>query len=269
LKPGVRTRAELGHRQKKGHFVFKKTLAAAFGAAVIAMGVGGVAQAAPCEGLTCPGVLPASVAPSAAAILPALPAAGDRDLTRLGASGFYSYNTPGLDTQQSVAYVVTPGPWDAAPASVKGLVTNLQPAERTSKWLVVYGNGEVDSGPWAPAAAAARAQGPKARAAAALTACDSTYFCVYTNEDFGGTKCQWASTGVWQTMSGSSCYLNGESMTNTRGAWSLIKRNDGANYCAQPTSSDRSLANNGFSNRTTDTYNSTSSTKQSGWNCVN
>jgi hypothetical protein len=235
------------------------------------MSVGGVAQAAPCEGLACPGVLPVGAAPQASSVLPLLPDAGSRDLTKLGTSGFYSYNTPGLDTQQSEAYVVTPGGWDATPAAVKALAPNLLPAERTSKWLVIYANGSVDSGPWAPDAAAARAsraRGPKAHTAA-LSDCVSPYFCVWTSTSFSGTKCQWSSTSTWQSMSGSSCYLNGESMANTRSAWSLIKNSSSANYCAQPLSSDSNLANNGFSNNTTDTYNSTSSTRQSGWNCAN
>lgn len=254
--------------------MFKKRLLTALGAIVAAMTLAATAHAAPCEGLACPNVLPAGSVPQST-FLPTLPG-GVKDLTKLSSSGYYTYNTPGVDSQRSVAYVVTPGTWVAAPAAIKQLPIgdHLLPAEVASKWLVIYGSGTMESGPWAPEPTASAAQktkragGVKAFAAAASD-CVSPYFCAFTNTSFGGNKCQWASTGVWQSMSGTSCYLNSESMVNTRSAWSLIKRNDGANYCAAPISQDASLSNNGFSNNSTDTYNSTATTKQSGWNCTN
>ena len=243
------------------------------GALLAVLALATTANASTCEGLACPSVS-AGVVPDST-FLPILPD-GVRDLTTLKVSGFYAFNTPGLVSERGVAYVVTPGTWDSAPTGIRSLplANDLQPAERTSKWLVIYGPGVMESGPWLPRSATATASKAKRRSgvnaiAAALTDCGSPWFCVWTGTNGSGTKCQWQSVGVWQSMSGTSCYLNGESMANTRSAWSLIKRNDGRNYCAQPISSDSTLANNGFSNVTTDTYNSTATTKQSGWNCAN
>lgn len=260
--------------------MFKKRLAAVLGAGVAALSFGASAQAAPCEGLACPNVLPAGSVPPTL-LLPQLPDAVSRDLTKLSVGGYYAYNTAGAASQQSVAYVVTPGAWDTAPAAVKGLVDRLVPAERASKWLVIYGKGAMESGPWndgfsATAAGATKGGAGKTRgggkrkaSAAALSDCFYPWFCVWTGTNGTGTKCQWQTVSVWQTMSGTSCWMNGESMRNTRTAWSLIKRSDGRNYCAKPNSPDSTLSNNGFSNLTTDTYNSTSGNKLAAWNCAN
>lgn len=267
------------------------------GSVIATFGLAASAGAAStCVGLACPGVLPAGSVPQGE--LPTLPAADDggRDLTQLKVAGYYAVDTPSLDARRSVVYVVTPGTWNTTPSVVQGLVDHLVPAQRTTKWLVIFGKGAFESGPWAPdpaatsAASVERGMGKAARSggkakqrprgkvkqqggarafAAGLSACSSPYFCVWTNTGYSGNQCQWQSVSVWQSMSGWSCYLNGESMANTRSAWSLIKRDDGRNYCAKPISTDSTLANNGFSNRTTDTYNSTAASKQSGWNCVN
>jgi Peptidase inhibitor family I36 len=188
-------------------------------------------------------------------------------------TGYYSYTQP--DGQQAVAYVVAAGQWDAAPVEIKQLplAANLMPIEKSSKWMVIYGPNALADGPWAPQANASSARtttrdGVKAHAAAASD-CVSPWFCVFTDGSFGGTKCQWQSTGVWQSMAGTSCNLAGSSMVNRRTGWSLLKRTDGANYCAVPGSQDASLGSNGFNDNTYETYNSTATTKQSAWNCVN
>lgn len=239
------------------------------GALAVAAVFSSSAHAAPCGSLACPGVLPAG-SPAQSAVLPQMPAEL-KDLPSVGGSGFYTYNTPGLDGQREVAYVVKPGDWGKTPDEIKKLVVApLLGAEMTSKWLVFYGPGTMASGPWSGQATIARKisrSGVTAHAAAASD-CHSPYFCIFTDSGFNGYKCQWADTGVWQNMSG-NCNMSASSMVNTRGAWSLLKRTDGRNYCAVPGSQDSSLSNNGFNDNTYQTYNSTSTTKSTGWNCAN
>ena len=226
----------------------------------------------PCDGLACPGVLPAS----SSAYDPSIPSVSDpRDLSKQQTSGFYAYGDAA--GRRAVAYVVAPGSWATAPSEVKALplANDLLPAEKTSKWVVIYGPGEMASGPWASTTSATiasvgkrKSAGPKAHTAAASD-CVSPWFCVFTSTNFSGTKCQWQDTGIWQTMP-TDCINNAESMVNRRNGWSLLKRtSDNANYCAQPNSQDSTLSNNGFSNNTYETYNSTSTAKLAAWNCAN
>lgn len=235
------------------------------------MALAATASAKPCEGLACPGVLPAASA-AHDPLLPTVPSADA--LSKVRTSGFYAYNTTAVDGERAVAYVVTPGDWSSAPAEIKDLplAADLLAAERTTKWMVIFGPGTMESGPWTPAVSAASARTAKHHAPTAVTAaasdCVSPWFCVFTDASFGGTKCQWQDTGVWQSMP-SSCNLAASSMVNRRGAWSLLKRTDGRNYCAVPNSQDSSLSNNGFNDNTYETYNSTSTTQQFGWNCAN
>ncbi|HEX8095514.1 hypothetical protein [Jatrophihabitans sp.] len=212
------------------------------------------AHAVPSYGLASPGVLPAGAVPDSSR-LPTLEG-GVKDLTKLTVSGYYAFNAPGLAGHRGVAYVSTPGTWADAPAAIKQLPVSqsLLPAERTSKWVVIYDPATMESGPWAPASTAS------------ATGCVAPWFCLYTGSSFSGYRCQWQSTGVWQPISGTSCATSTQSMANPRSYWSLIRRGDGNNYCARPLSEDTSLADNGFSNSTY-TYNSTSTTAQSSWNC--
>lgn len=249
----------------------KQISAALLAVSAIALGASG-AQAASCEqGLACPGVLP-NGSPAQSTFVPTLDSASD--LGKVASSGYYAYNSPGgasgIDSQRVVAYVIRPGDWSSAPGEVTTLVDHLLPAEKTTKWVAIFGNGAMMSWPWTTQATAARLvaqSGIKAHAAAASD-CVSPWFCVFTDSNFGGNMCQWQSTGVWQTMP-SSCNLAASSMVNRRGAWSLLKRTDGRNYCAVPNSQDAALSNNGFNDNTYETYNSTSTTKQSAWNCAN
>jgi hypothetical protein len=257
VRPGASTRArEEPGNQGKG-VKMRKQILSAFAVAAAVAAFAPTAQAAPCLGLACP---------SASSLLPAVPSA--QDLTNVQASGYYSY---GVGAQRAVAYVVARGQWASAPADIKALplAAHLLPAETTSKWLVILGPDAMESGPWAPEPAAVTARASVKAHAAAASDCVSPWFCVFTNGSFGGTKCQWQSTGVWQVMP-SDCTLQASSMVNRRSAWSLLKRNtDNRNYCAVPNSQDSSLSNNGFNDNTYETYNSTSGTKLSGWDCAN
>jgi hypothetical protein len=229
------------------------------------------ADAAGCQGLACPGVLPAASAASAVV----MPTVAPEDLTTIRTSGFYAYAPHGAAAgQRAVAYVVAPGTWASAPAEIKQLplADDLLPEERTSKWMVIYGPGTMASGPWPVPAAAARASRHKPGGAtahtAALTDCTSPWFCTWTGGTFNDTKCQWQDTGVWQDMG--SCYMAASSMANRRNAYSLLKRySDGRNYCALPNSSDASLDSNGFNNNTYIAYDSTAAGRLPEWNCAN
>jgi hypothetical protein len=249
----------------------RKQLLTALGAIAAVTAISSSAQAAVCEGLACPGVLPAS----SSAHSPLLPAVAPQDLSRVRASGFYAYDTLGIDSQRAVAYVVAPGDWASAPQEIKQLplADDLLPAEISSKWMVIYGPGAMASGPWGPGPNATAARKVKHRRitahAAAASDCVSPWFCTFNGGTFTGTKCQWQSTGVWQTLP-ADCIAQASSMVNRRNAWSLMKRNtDSRNYCAIPNTQDADLSNNGFNNNVYETYNSTSTTKLSAWNCTN
>lgn len=178
------------------------------------------ADSAPgCQGLACSGVLP----PESAAHDPNVPTvASPDDLNGIPASGYYAFRAAG--NQRVVVYAVAAGDWASAPAEIKQLPLgdDLLPAERSSKWLVIYGSGAMMSGPWPAKASASAAhhgkrRGPRAHTSAASD-CVSPWFCVFTNTSFTGNKCQWQSTSVWQVMP-SSCYADAESMVNRRNAW--------------------------------------------------
>jgi hypothetical protein len=192
-------------------------------------------------------------------------------LEGVDASGFYR-----IADEDVVVYAVAAGDWASAPAEIRQLPLgeNLLASEKSSKWMVIYSGGAMMSGPW-PAKASAAATGRRKRSgrrahAAAASDCASPWFCVFNNTNFSGNKCQWMDTLMWQSMGG--CWHDAESMVNRRNAWSLIRRDpDDRKYCAVPNSLDATLANNGFSNNASETYNSTHSggNKLPGWNCAN
>ncbi|HMJ32930.1 MAG TPA: peptidase inhibitor family I36 protein [Baekduia sp.] len=248
----------------------RKQLLSALAAIAVVTAMASTASASACQGLSCPGVLPDNSA-AQNVLLPTVPNA--EALANIRTSGYYAYNTPGSDGQRAVAYVVAPGEWATAPAEVKQLplADDLIPVERASKWMVIFGPDAMMSGPWAPQPTAAAARKTKHHGATAYAAaasdCVSPWFCVFTDGSFGGNKCQWQSTSVWQSLG--SCNQLASSMVNRRSAWSLLKRNDGSNYCAVPGTQDASLSSNGFNDNTYETYNSTSTSKLSAWNCAN
>ena len=250
----------------------RKQLTLALMTVTVAAIFSSTAYGATCQGLACPGVLP-SESTAHDSQLPKVASA--QDLAKVQASGFYAYGTTDARGAEAVAYVVAPGSWATAPDEIKELplAEHLLPAETTSKWLVIYGPAEMQSGPWAPQVSGVGLRDAGSLGGvvtpAAASDCTSPWFCVFTDSNFGGTKCQWQSTGVWQTMP-TSCNLKASSMVNRRSAWSLLKRNsDNRNYCAVPNSQDSSLSNNGFNDNAYETYNSTSTTKLSAWNCTN
>jgi hypothetical protein len=221
---------------------------------------------AACQGLACPGVLPAD---SSADDSNVPEVATSDELEGVDASGFYR-----IANEDVVVYAVAAGDWASAPTEIRQLPLgdHLLATEKASKWMVIYAGGAMMSGPWPAKASAAatrhrKRSGPRAHAAAASD-CMSPWFCVFNNTGFSGTKCQWIDPLVWQGMG--NCTLDAESMVNRRNAWSLIRRApDDRKYCAIPNSQDSTLVNNGFSNNGYETYNSTSSTKLAGWNCTN
>jgi hypothetical protein len=230
----------------------------------------GSAGAASCDaGLACQGILPAS----SAGMSPVLPTvAGPRDLTNVSASGYYAFTKPINDGGgRAVAYVVLPGTWSSVPSEIKQLplADDLLPAEKTTKSLIIYGPGTMESWPWAPDAPAAAASTHKKVKAhtAAASDCTSPWFCLFNDPNFGDHKCQWQSTGSWQIAGG--CYYAASSMVNRRGGYSLIERAYADHYCALPNSQDASLSNNGYNDNATETYLSTASTYHSEWACTN
>lgn len=215
---------------------------------------------APCEGLDCPGLalqVPATSSQTATLTPDAL--------KTVQLSGFYDVGSAGPEQTRVVAYVAAAGQWDAAPPEIKALADNaLSATDRASRKIVVYGPGALTVSETPATAATSDTVTPMS-----YDDCASGWFCVWDGGSGSGSgdRAQWQSVGVWQGMGG---FVNrASSMRNNRSAWSLLKRSDGANYCAQPISRDDSLSNNGFNNNTASTYNSSSQTQSSGWSCAN
>ncbi|WP_030753057.1 peptidase inhibitor family I36 protein [Streptomyces sp. NRRL S-31] len=68
----------------------------------------------------------------------------------------------------------------------------------------------------APAATASAPATPKTSAAAAVFRCDPGHFCIYSDWDGGGTRCQWTSEKVANTADLCSFIRNGK---NVRSLW--------------------------------------------------
>lgn len=249
--------------------MFGRTLLVAGTVALAAASFASVASADQCLGLDCPGVTP----PSSEAHDPSIPVVDQpRDLESKRASGFYDFGTKGAPETRAVAYVVAPGDWAATPSEIKQLpaAQTLTATERSRNTIVFYGPQAMTTVPPATATAArySKNKRPKARAAA-FSDCPSGWFCLFDDYNGTGARGQWSSTGYWQNLIDFGWQSRGTSMNNRRNGWTLLERYDGARYCAIPNSQDGSLANNGFNNNTTRVYLSTSTTKQSAWNCSN
>lgn len=222
------------------------------------------APAAECEGLACP-----SANIEAAAAHAPLAALTPAEVDATTASGFYDVGTRGEARTKQVAYIAAAGQWNDAPAELRERFgESLSATDRSERKIVIYGPGAIASH-----------EAPKAKLTVGVPAesgvitpmaysdCPSGWFCIFDGGSGTGDRYQWQSVGVWQGMGGA--VNRASSMRNRRTGWSLLKRNDGRNYCARPISQDDSLANNGFNNNTSSTYNSASETQSSAWNCAN
>ena len=219
------------------------------------------ASAAPCAGLDCPDAL----VTTAAAHGPLAMLTPTEVESATTVSGFYDVGTKGEAGTRQVAYIAAAGQWSAAPAEIrKRFGAELSSADRSSRKVVVYGDGAIAS---FESPESALTTGGGTIAPMAYNDCPSGWFCIWDGGSGTGDRYQWQSVGVWQGMGGA--VNRASSMRNRRSGWSLLKRNDGRNYCARPVSQDDSLSNNGFNNNTASTYNSASETQSSGWNCAN
>lgn len=222
------------------------------------------ASAADCVGLDCPGVNLQSV--EAHGALPALTPAEVESTT---ASGFFDVGTKGEAGRRQVAYIASYGTWEAAPAEIRSkFASALSANDMATRKIVIAGPGTIATYQAPKSALSATAAATAATSSlAAYDGCNSGWFCVWDGGSGTGDRYQWADVGVWQGMGGG--VNRASSMKNRRTGWSLLKRNDGRNYCARPISEDSSLSNNGFNNNTASTYNSASDTQSGAWNCAN
>lgn len=213
-----------------------------------------------CLGLDCPGVTPST----SGAHGPVPLASGPRDLASATASGFYDFGTNGPRKSRAVAFVATPGQWNAAPREIRSLPAAgyLTASDKANSTIVIYDAKTVTATP-------AAADSSFSSASVLSFSCTVNTFCLYDQTGGNGSHGTWGSVGVWQNLSDFGWQGRGRSMNNVRGGYTLLERSASARYCAIPNSQDGSLANNGYDQNTGRVYLSSSATRQAAWNCTN